>query len=41
MDVFKALLATRVGLGDTLHVVNVLVGGHGIAPSLGERVWPL
>jgi hypothetical protein len=32
VDVFKAFLATGIGLGDPLHVVDVLIGGHVTAP---------
>jgi len=38
VDVLEALLAAGVGLGDVLHVVDVLVGGHVSAPSGGCRV---
>ena len=29
VDVVEDLLAARIGLGETLHVIDVLVGGHG------------
>ena len=28
VDVFKALLATGIGLGDAFHVIDVLIAGH-------------
>jgi hypothetical protein len=29
VDVLKAGLAARIGLGDVLHVIDVLIAGHG------------
>ena len=36
VDVFKALLATGIGLGDTLHVVDILIGGHVASSGSGK-----
>jgi hypothetical protein len=36
VDVLEAGLAARVGLGDVLHVIDVLIAGHG---ALLERVF--
>ena len=43
MDVLKAFLTAGVGLGNTLHVIDVLIGGHGATPRacqiLPSNIW--
>jgi hypothetical protein len=40
MDVFKAGLAARIGLGDVLHVIDILIAGHDglLTGDLGLRL---
>ena len=33
VDILKALLAARIGLGDAFHVVDILIAGHGDSPA--------
>ena len=38
VDILKAFLPARIGLGNAFHVVDILIRGHVDAPAGGNRV---